>query len=81
MGKIDYDKKIDQLFVRMLNLDNDFAELVRDYYQSRPNEKGKKSTDFYQRITAMVGEFERRADNLRQNLKNPEGIKGYTTKK
>lgn len=80
MDKKDFDKRIDALLVQMLNLDTDFAIVVKDYYDSYPKEKGKKNSAFYQRISHMADEFERRAYNLRQNLKEPDSIRGYQAK-
>ncbi|MBR1526673.1 MAG: hypothetical protein IJ640_08445 [Prevotella sp.] len=80
MDKNDFDKRIDALLVQMLNLDTDFAKVVKDYYGGHPKEKGKKDSAFYQRISHMADEFERRAYNLRQNLKEPDSIQGYQTK-
>lgn len=80
MEEKEYQNKIDKLFIEMLETSQQFARLVKDYYDLHPDEVGNMDGDFYRRISRMADEFERCSARLHQNLKEPDSIQNYDTR-
>ena len=70
----EYRKRKVALLDKVLSVDNDFCKLVRDYYDSCPNEKGNKNTDFYREMMGMIDTFERCIESMKYSLDEPNTI-------
>lgn len=80
MDKKEYIKKSNAIIEKMLELENDFAALVHDYYKASPKEKGKSGTDFYKEMSGVIDTCERGVFSLLDKLKDPDSIQAYDTK-
>ena len=78
MEKKEYTKKSNALYEKMVRLDNEIADLMCEYYDSAPKEKGKTKTEFYKEMSGLLDDYERGLQSLREKLKNPDLIQPYS---